>query len=152
MSRIYYYGTVHMALDECRGSMWMKNKPNGDLDHTLYEQDLLSVVLIISKERVEFFKIFQGFYTPKRHQEAIADWADTLPLKNRNSSYLHPTSYLALEPSLVHTQNPAVRKAVEEKLGTKEIKILPFPPYSASLNPAEMLFNQIKYVARGRIK
>lgn len=29
---------------------------------------------------------------------------------------------------------------------------IPFPGRSSSMNPAEVLFNQIKYVARGKVK
>ena len=32
------------------------------------------------------------------------------------------------------------------------MKVLPFPGYSSSINPAEVLFHQIKYESRGRIK
>ena len=47
-----FYGVVHIALDECRGSMWMKSKPNGQVDHVLYEKDVVHVVLILSKEKI----------------------------------------------------------------------------------------------------
>lgn len=42
--------------------MWMKSKENGALDHILYEKDVVNVCLILSKERIEYYKIFVGFY------------------------------------------------------------------------------------------
>ena len=71
---MYYYGVVHVALDECRGSMWMKSKPNGEVDHILREKDVVNVVLILSKDRIEFFKIYDGFYQLKFHIDAINNW------------------------------------------------------------------------------
>ncbi len=43
-------------------------------------------------------------------------------------------------------------KEVKELLLSRSILPIPFPGYSSSMNPADVLFNQIKYVARGKVK
>ena len=41
----------------------MKLKPNGEVDHILNEQDVVHIVLILSREKIQFYKIYDGFYS-----------------------------------------------------------------------------------------
>ena len=71
-SPIYYYGICHFALDECRGSMWMKTKEgSSQLDHILYEKDIVNICLITSENKIQFYKIFEGFYSLKNYEKTI---------------------------------------------------------------------------------
>ena len=61
-------------------------------------------------------------------------------------------AYLAIEANLIH--NPAGHLDTPAAAMLRKQKVLPlaFPPRSSQLNPAEVLFNQIKYVTRGKLK
>ena len=68
---LFYFGVVHMALDECRGSMWMKNRENGELDHIVNEKDVLHIAIIATNDRIEFYKIYHGFYRAQHYHDAL---------------------------------------------------------------------------------
>ena len=49
---VYFYGYCHIALDECKGSMWMKTKENMELDHTIHEKDVINISIILEENRI----------------------------------------------------------------------------------------------------
>lgn len=53
----------------------MKSKENGTLDHILYEKDVVNVCLILSKERIEYYKLFIGFYRKENYVKTVSEWA-----------------------------------------------------------------------------
>lgn len=40
----------------------------------LYEKDVLHVVLILSKEKIEFYKAYAGYYNFNNHINALTRW------------------------------------------------------------------------------
>ena len=63
-----------MALDECKGSMWMKLKQNGEVDHVIHEEDVVHIVVILSRDAIDFSKVYPGFYNERSHLDALNLW------------------------------------------------------------------------------
>ena len=131
--------------------MWMKLKPNGEVDHILNEQDVVHIVLILSREKIQFYKIYDGFYSEESHFNAIELWLEKTE-KEREAVIRGTRSdiWLTLEMNLIHFYNnePIASELFEQH----RIQVLPFPQYSPSLNPAEVIFKQIKYETKARVK
>lgn len=71
---VYFYGTCHVAVDECRGSMWMKTREDGQLDHVLREEDVLVICIILSRGKLEHYHIFRGFNHPHNYITTVREW------------------------------------------------------------------------------
>lgn len=81
---VFFFAMAHMALDECRGSMWMKSKENGELDHILYEKDVLHIGIVAAFDRIEFYHIYRGFYTHQSYVDFLKRWINKIE-KNKVS-------------------------------------------------------------------
>jgi len=115
----------------------------------------VNVVLILSKERVEYHKTYNGYYNYNNHLDALSGWIRQDEQRRRNTSKIARvvSTCLVLEHNHVHNPKGALSDPLrEELLKTSGIQLLPFPPFSSSFNPSEVLFNQIKYAARSRVK
>ena len=75
---LFFFAMAHMALDECRGSMWMKSKDNGDLDHILYEHDVLHIGIVAACDRIDYYHIYRGFYTHKSYLDFLRRWVSKM--------------------------------------------------------------------------
>lgn len=57
------------------------------------------------------------------------------------------------EASQIHNEESLLEESeLSEMLRSHNIELIAFPPYSYSLNPAEELFNQIKFVVKSKAK
>lgn len=161
---VYFYGYCHIALDECKGSMWMKTKESQELDHTIHERDVINVSIILEENKIEFYRIFEGFYCRENYQKTLLDWAEvrykvmTQPRKHRaHDKKAHNSSfervYLMSEASQIHNEGSLLEESdLSETLRSRNVELIAFPPYSYSLNPAEELFNQLKFVVKSKAK
>ena len=55
----------------------MKTKENMELDHTIHEKDVINISIILEENRIEFYRIFEGFYCKENYQKALIEWAET---------------------------------------------------------------------------
>lgn len=138
----------------------MKSKENGEVDHILDEKDVVTITLILSTERIEFYHIYHGFYKKTMFEDSISLWLSecssnddtTLCRQPKKAVSANVPAYLMIEGNLIHHSEGVLQPQISSLLLANKIVALPFPCYSSSMNPAEVLFNQIKYVTRGKVK
>jgi hypothetical protein len=105
---LFFFAMAHMALDECRGSMWMKNKDNGELDHILYEKDVLHIGIVAARDHIEFYYIYRGFYSHSSYVDFFGRWLSKMKSGRVADKYRrkHPVdprpAYLVIEGNLIH--------------------------------------------------
>ena len=86
--------------------MWMKMKSKTEVDHALYEEDVVHVVIVLSRESVEFYKVYYGFYTEESLRDALKGWLQHVQkMESRfrtNARYQPSQIYLNIEHNSLH--------------------------------------------------